>query len=592
VTKCDNDRTWIMNTIEPRLIALLNTDVFLDPKSPSNSLDLPPLQDPNILKASGRPILLEPDASTRTGTPQHANLVSATEEDSKRHKCLDGKKEVAPIVGRTLGNSSPQSLRKILDDDTGNTTSLISKKRSMVDSGKDDFVQLPQPPKKQKAAKQVVPPIIIGLFEPPPQAALFPPIASSSFHDSHGSNIINMPPKPQEVQEKTNAEETVEPVVKKSDSSKDNPKKTRKDVKARKKWTEEETNNLLLGVAKHGVGRWTSIVEDPTFLFNGRSGVDLKDRFRTCCPAELRGKVPQPKVPPGPVDGAAKKSTSGLMSENILIDEDDLRTKESGSDTKPNKERKTRAHRKKIEDLIQLGIQEPFRTSQRRERRVFTEEDDREILLGYQIYGPAWSRIQRDSRFHLQSRQATDLRDRFRNKYPDKFRLEDSSSTDTPKLDEIPTPAPTVTPTATTFQSASSREGLRIHHIISENDDTVPRVHGSQPQASGSNFKENFTSYSDRHTEVDDGLPSFDWNGNAPFTSNIGEMDISRLLLDEPWMENPSSKERPSFTDINSILSSNTDDGLNHVSSYYDMLVNNDPINLSSSVTLDQDTSF
>ena len=60
-------------------------------------------------------------------------------------------------------------------------------------------------------------------------------------------------------------------------------------------WTEEETNNLLLGVHKHGVGRWSDILEDPSFSFNNRSGVDLKDRFRICCPDELRGKGSKPR---------------------------------------------------------------------------------------------------------------------------------------------------------------------------------------------------------------------------------------------------------------------------------------------------------
>ena len=304
-----------------------------------------------------------------------------------------------------------------------------------MESSKDDFVQLPQPPKKQKAAKQVVPPIIIGLLEPPPQAALFPPIASSSFHDSHGRNSLNtVPPKVTELKDALRSEDSSTPTSivteKKTPASKEPSKK---DIKVRRKWTEEETNNLLLGVHKHGVGNWMDILEDPNFSFNNRSGVDLKDRFRTCCPVEWRGNAPKPvnaaqRVESGSTRGLNRgKSKSGLMSENILIDEEEIETNAAADDpTSPNKLRKSRAHRKKLEDLAQLGIEGPSRKSQRRERKLFSEDDDREILMGYHIYGPAWTRIQKDPRFHLQNRQPTDLRDRFRNKYPAKFRSEDS----------------------------------------------------------------------------------------------------------------------------------------------------------------------
>lgn len=53
-----------------------------------------------------------------------------------------------------------------------------------------------------------------------------------------------------------------------------------------------------------------------------------------------------------------------------------------------------------------------------RERRPFTDQDDQKILECFNIYGPAWTKIQRDPRFNLSSRQPTDLRDRVRNKYP------------------------------------------------------------------------------------------------------------------------------------------------------------------------------
>jgi len=583
----NHDHSDTMSTIEPRLIALLNNDTPYESYPSSPSLELPPLQDPNILKASGRPLLLEPDASKRNQKLQHTSLISGIEEDEVSKKTTENSK-------RALGNSSPQSLRKILDNGHESAPAISSKKRT-IESSKDDFVQLPQPPKKQKAAKQVVPPIIIGLFQPPPQATLFPPIASSAFHDSHGRNSLNtVPLKVKGLQERDKPDTAASPVSKKKALHKE---KKKKDVKARKKWTEEETNNLLLGVHKHGVGKWSDILDDPSFTFNDRSGVDLKDRFRTCCPAELRSNA----KPKATVDGcsakASKKSKSSLLSENILIDEETFSAQDNGNDEQAlNKPRKLRAHRKNVEDLIQLGIDGPFRKSQRRERRPFTDDDDREILEGYQIYGPAWSRIQRDSRFHLQTRQATDLRDRFRNKYPEKFRSDESSVTKNPQsaTDTREKENSTAQPlSVSALQPSPSRDGLRIHEMISEDSSTTVRVQPLQSHTSNLGFKDNYV-YPEQPVEQADGLPSFDWNPTAPFTSTMGEMDISRLLLDsEPWMENASTtgREKQSFTDINSILTSTSDD-LPQISSYYGLLVNEEPLNMPSSVPLDNDGSF
>ncbi|KIN07678.1 hypothetical protein OIDMADRAFT_109143, partial [Oidiodendron maius Zn] len=341
------------STIEPRLIALLNNNAATELDAASPSLELPPLHDPNILKASGRPLVLEPDTSKRNGKPtpnaplaaQHSGLVKSLDSDDNLHRVRGARKRSTGAADRTLGNSSPQSLKKILSDNTGDTSVPSPlKKRNIVEGNKDEFVQLPQPPKKQKAAKQavLVPPIIIGLFEPPPQATLFPPIASSSFHDRHGRNSLNTVPTT--AKELEGSAKSKDDANSKSGRKASSKKESKKDVKTRRRWTEEETNNLLLGVSKYGVGRWTDILEDRNFTFNGRSGVDLKDRFRTCCPDELREKSSKQNTP-----------------------------------AKSGKARKSRAHRKRLEDLAELGIEGPFRKSQRRERRPFTEQDDREI---------------------------------------------------------------------------------------------------------------------------------------------------------------------------------------------------------------------
>ncbi|RFU71771.1 hypothetical protein TARUN_10491, partial [Trichoderma arundinaceum] len=290
---------------------------------------------------------------------------------------------------------------------------------------KDDFVQLPQPAKKPKAHQApFMPPIINGLLEPPPHVALFPPIESSAFDDTDAgqSKLLHelsySPPGPRL------SPEPDQPVAK--------PRATRKRAsKPRRKWSEEETNHLLMGVDRHGVGKWTNILDDPDFFFNSRSAGDLKDRFRTCCPEEmrvtdndhrqsrarrrlLRNQTPSPKKPDktspdssvadcGTVDGTLSGKDPAACAS---LESDDLPAKRS------------RAHRMKVSDLAGLGITGPFRRAHRRERTAFTNRDDQEILQGLEAYGPAWSKIQRDKRFHLGGRHPTDLRDRVRNKYP------------------------------------------------------------------------------------------------------------------------------------------------------------------------------
>jgi hypothetical protein len=57
------------------------------------------------------------------------------------------------------------------------------------------------------------------------------------------------------------------------------PKHKASTRRARRKWTEQETNDLIMGCREHGVGNWKKVLDDPRFNFNGRSSVDLKDRY-------------------------------------------------------------------------------------------------------------------------------------------------------------------------------------------------------------------------------------------------------------------------------------------------------------------------
>ncbi|KAL6698419.1 hypothetical protein J3F84DRAFT_272574 [Trichoderma pleuroticola] len=362
-------------------------------------------------------------ATTTTTTTTTAATTAATTA-SMSTSASTSTPEASSSFSSASSSSSSNTTAAAAEDPPSST----NKKRPAIHI-KDDFVQLPQPAKKPKAHQApFMPPIINGLLEPPPHVALFPPIESSAFDDTDAgqSKLLHelsySPPGPRL------SPEPDQPVAK--------PRATRKrSSKPRRKWTEEETNHLLKGVDRHGVGKWTNILDDPDYTFNSRSAGDLKDRFRTCCPEEMRVKEVdevkararrrQLRSKPRPKSLSPKKSPGKTVQETqetLLAEGGPLSGKDPAAsipfefDDMPIK--RSRAHRMKVSDLAGLGITGPFRRARRRERTAFSNRDDQEILQGLEKYGASWSKIQRDERFHLGTRQPTDLRDRVRNKFP------------------------------------------------------------------------------------------------------------------------------------------------------------------------------
>ncbi|PFH56824.1 hypothetical protein XA68_15949 [Ophiocordyceps unilateralis] len=503
-----------MATIEPRLIHLLNESTTPQLQHadlpPFYALPLPTSDDLRSLPP------LEPDAGLRFD--RYADLAA-----------------FAPVEDAATVRHVAYPLRPLLAADVDAPDARVQP-ADAVDGKKrkDDFVQLPQPVKKQKAAQQApaMPPIINGLHEPPPHAALFPPIAQ---HDAGQLKLLC-----------DLGRASADDKASVSDVDKTASRARKRAAKPRRKWSEEETKHLLLGVNRHGVGKWTTILEDPDFTFNDRTAGDLKDRFRTCCPVELRGpghrSGSQPDSPPQP-----RRAKKGIHSENILIEQrqqphqpepeqthrkqhhHSLESHSQGSMAAAPRQKKSRAHRKKMEDLAELGIHGPFKKSLRRERRPFTDADDREILEGLDIYGPAWTRIQRDPRFHLSSRQPTDLRDRVRNKYPGVYqRIEKGAlqAKDENRGNDILEPSitmsiddslkrPKTTATGSAGRKGSSKEDLYTWPLMDSGTYVQP------PQT----------------FEFGEGASAPQFMG--------GEMDISRLLLDDSKLGPPLPRHAP-----------------------------------------------
>ena len=82
---------------------------------------------------------------------------------------------------------------------------------------------------------------------------------------------------------------------------------------------------------------------------------------------------------------------------------------------------KRKSHRKGPEELANLGIQEPFKKSNRRQRRAYSKDEDDALLKGFLKHGAQWQKIREDQELKLSDRKSNDLRDHFRNTHPDKY---------------------------------------------------------------------------------------------------------------------------------------------------------------------------
>ncbi|KAJ1507532.1 hypothetical protein HMI54_000835 [Coelomomyces lativittatus] len=124
-------------------------------------------------------------------------------------------------------------------------------------------------------------------------------------------------------------------------------------------WTDSETNALFIGIQKHGVGCWKSILSDETlkqYFHPSRTEVSLKDRYRV-----VWGSRSSPKP------------------------------------------------------IIKVK-------TDRRKRRKWTVEEDQEALKWFEVLGAHWTTIAKKSDLLRQNnRSGTDVRDRVRNKYPDLY---------------------------------------------------------------------------------------------------------------------------------------------------------------------------
>ncbi|KAJ4333453.1 hypothetical protein N0V95_009425 [Ascochyta clinopodiicola] len=197
----------------------------------------------------------------------------------------------------------------------------------------------------------------------------------------------------------------------------------RSQVKAprkRTRWSQKETEDLLTGVSRYGIGRWKQILDCTDFQFQGRTAVDLKDRFRVCRPGEgLKiKKVPAPEKAETTRPGGLSRPSSeprAVISNGSIADFAAPLVPWSTSEDTEVQDSVSQAATSKTD------VYGPFLKSKRRARREFSDTDDRNLLEGFKRYGPIWHSMRDDSELGFGMRHPTDLRDRFRIRYPELF---------------------------------------------------------------------------------------------------------------------------------------------------------------------------
>ncbi|KAL2868425.1 telomere repeat binding factor family protein [Aspergillus lucknowensis] len=222
-----------------------------------------------------------------------------------------------------------------------------------------------------------------------------------------------------------------------------------------RKWTDEETITLLRGVVKCGIGNWKEILAQPELNFNKRSASNLKDRFRVCCPWAYRASNPTEALShlrdalskallraeselsaksyiPQPVSADPESSfsteipsltPSGSSSSfsSIEASQTSREHNPSGGSMAESTPTVSNLSKSTVESL-NISEQQPLAKGRRRSRRPFTPAEDEALLKGYAVHGFQWTLIQQDRRLNLGHRRATDLRDRFRTKFPRAYR--------------------------------------------------------------------------------------------------------------------------------------------------------------------------
>ena len=344
-------------------------DLFDDIPSP---LRIPPLKSMFPNSTPDRPITLEPstwlgmDNETSRLTSRQIALAQAKTMDALRPSELDAINLNAYEYEQLQINPLEEHNRK--------------KRKLAHHEQLADFVHLPKPrPKLEEVNKKPFRPIAVlnQLNEPPPSAALFPPITpSQEEHERQDSDRVDA----RSEWDSGNSDEASEKSRQRKVGNSAKPKRNY-NRGPRRKWTESETEHLKEGIALCGLGRWKDILQHPKLHFQeGRTHVDLKDKFRTLYPQNHSEKWP-----------------------------------EQLSEKRNGRKAAQRVRRRPL-----LGVRAPY--------RGWTDEEDIELDKGFKKYGFQWQLMAQDESLQFDKRSAHQIRDRFRRRHPEKYQEQPPAS--------------------------------------------------------------------------------------------------------------------------------------------------------------------
>ena len=250
-----------------------------DPSSQGNASRL--LPQPGSLEYINRPNPVEPsdfshgifDGSTR-------ELDRTTNE--QLHPFLLGnrlrqRKDLGPdatrLARRSPHQSSASSIAAVLnDEDSPPRLGEHAPQRRDADQA---VFTLPKLPTKKHAKRHRVPPVLQGLHHPPPDAGILPSISTEEAQVFLSTSRGTKPAaNPTPTDETTSTVLQQEPVVAAETTQGTSDKRSRRNL-----WTDQETNDLLTGVSRFGIGNWKKILLCPDYQFHKRTAVDLKDRY-------------------------------------------------------------------------------------------------------------------------------------------------------------------------------------------------------------------------------------------------------------------------------------------------------------------------
>jgi hypothetical protein len=153
-----------------------------------------------------------------------------------------------------------------------------------------------------------------------------------------------------------------------------------------------------------GVGNWKAILKDPKLKFDNRSPVDLKDRW---------------------------VSLLILVFRDLIVSLPSFRTYFPDAYKQHYPNAKTHLS-SKVRSTLPDG-RSIFEKTRSKKRRPFTEDEDRALKAGYEKHGTVWATIVKDPVFQEQNRRSTDLRDRFRNAFPELYQAAGYKPRNAPK---------------------------------------------------------------------------------------------------------------------------------------------------------------